>query len=245
MPSLAVGDPPLTPQEQHLQSQAQSKSKSQQASIAKYLQPQDQSQGPAVLTPATVRKQTASSASKTKKTTLTPKDKEDAEVIDRKTRKKPKDQSAEAKAQRKEERRRKREEKAAKKAAVLAKKRGVQPIQADGSNQMEMHGGNDTAMSPPPVETNPLNIPLPEDTPEENSEEQQEDQQQNNTADEIPNVEDDQAEMDAGAASYVEAAARANNIDDDNTAVQKNQTFQVQRLRLTLVIKKPSDKNKD
>ena len=245
MPSLAVGDPPLNPQEQRLQSQAQSKPKSQQASIAQYLQPQDQSQGPAVLTPATVRKQTASSASKAKKTAMTPKDKEDAEVIDRKTRKKPKDQSAEAKAQRKDDRRRNREEKAAKKAAaLLAKKRGVQPIQADGSNQMDMHGGNEnTAMSPPPVETNPLNIPLPDDNSEANLEEQQEAQQQNNTADGIPNAEEDeQLETETGAASYAEAAAAASNIDDDNTAVQKNRTFQVQRLRLTLVIKKPSDK---
>ena len=248
MPTI-VGDSPLT----DAQRNTSTPHPKNQQGIAQFMQaPADvtEEQPTALLTPISTKKSTPKLKKSTKK--LTPKEKEDAEVLSRRNKKKGKSH-----AKSKEERQVRRLARQKRKEEELARKRGVQPIQTDGSN---FATGDGDALMQAIIEPNPLEIPLPEDTDTDGLRENNE-SNQNATSPTVQTQQQAQvqmteesteqeretetlkeAEQTANNQSYSNAASAAMDVNDDDTAVQKNQTFQVRRVRLTLAIKTPEDK---
>ena len=174
---------------------------------------------------------------------MTAKEMADAEVLDRRHKKKAKDKSDEARAARKAERAAKRERK-------LSNRRGVT---GDGSDRRSDDGDSRMTKAPPtvPDQNNPLLVPLPEEPPDTmdvDNQQQSQDQPQQEPPDDPPP--DPQATVDTQPevpevskdSDYVAAAGKGAEINDDDTAVQRNHSFQARRVRMTLVITKPADK---
>ncbi len=201
-----------------------------QPGIEQFLQQPAKASEVALQSQATAPETASSKTPKTSRKKMTAKEMADAEVLDRRNKKKSKDISVEARAARKAARQAKRDKK-------LANRRGVT---GDGSDRKTVDG--DTPMSKAIVEVpdqqNPLLVPLPADgsNPMQTEDQQELQAQAEDSQQSQPNP-TQQVNQNYGA-----AAAAGAEIDDDDTEVNRNRSYQVRRVRMTLVIKKPSDK---
>ena len=237
MPSI-INDSPLPPP-------IKKPSSAKQHSIEDFLQPPPGTSNPVAQasTATASKKPSPLKTPKSQKKKLTAKEKEDAEVLDRRNKHKKKDRSDKARAERKAAR-------AERKESRLAHRRGMT---GDGSDRKNTDG--DEVMKKPSAildTNNPLLVPLPEDQtpiaisqpdtpiPEVMMTPPPPNLENNNPPDQAGLENNSQQQNQAG--SYVSAAQLGAEVEDDDTAVNRNRTYQVRRVRLTLKIKKPSDK---
>ena len=237
MPSI-INDSPLPPP-------IKKPSSAKQHSIEDFLQPPPGTSNPVAQasTATASKKPSPLKTPKSQKKKLTAKEKEDAEVLDRRNKHKKKDRSDNARAERKAAR-------AERKESRLAHRRGMT---GDGSDRKNTDG--DEVMKKPSAildTNNPLLVPLPEDQtpiaisqpdtpiPEVMMTPPPPNLENNNPPDQAGLENNSQQQNQAG--SYVSAAQLGAEVEDDDTAVNRNRTYQVRRVRLTLKIKKPSDK---